>query len=169
MFAIKTNMLYCFNFTDYIVTAEVSLVPTSKSLTADTYKFTSVCNASFNAVYDESEMQKYSNAYAAATIVVIGLLCSAYFVGGKTRRLCTGKSDEESEIGSNFVEMNKIDEETDGNEIESELSIFPADVQAETENRNTKNPFPIFFRRQAKEKKSKRGRCVINSVDSAVA
>lgn len=133
------------------MTADLSLVPDSYSAEGETYKFTSVCSATFNAIYNESE-NRYSNKYAAATILAIGLICSAYVAGGKTRRLCTGNKEDVDEAENDFMEMNKIDENAEGKAIESEVSTSPSQADILKEKIQSKRHFPDFFRRQTKPK-----------------
>jgi hypothetical protein len=137
-----------FLFVDYIVTADLSLVPGSKSMQADTYKFTSVCSATFDALYDETE-SRYSTKYAAAAIFAVGLLCSTY-IGGKSRRLCTGSEIEAENEGNNFIEMNKVDEVAEEVAIASELSESPVKINAVSDKTKSTRIFPAIFRRQTK-------------------
>ena len=136
---------------DYIVKADLSLVPDSYSIEADTYKFTSVCSATFDAVYNESE-SRYSNKYAAATILAIGLLCSAYVAGGKTRRLCTGNKEDANDAENDFVELKKMEDDTERKPIESEVTIPQPNVNVQDEKTQSKRLFPEFFRRHTKVK-----------------
>lgn len=155
-------------FLDYIVKADLSLVPDSYSVDADTYKFTSVCSATFNAVYDASE-NRYSNKYAAATILAVGLLCSVYIAGGKTRRICTGSKEDMNDVESDFVEMNKIDEEAERKTIQLEESTSQTNSSFPNEKRPSKKLFADFFRRQAKSKPTvERTDSVASNTDSVV-
>jgi hypothetical protein len=140
-------LLIC-KFLDYIVSAELSLVPSGKSYYADTYKFTTVCTATFNAIYDANE-SRYSNKYAAATLLAIGLLFSAYVFGGKTRRLCTGNGDTEDEkIESNFVDMNKTENEFETALTELEPSTPDSDNIENVQKRRFGKLFTALFRRK---------------------
>jgi hypothetical protein len=148
-----TNESFAFviTFLDYIVTADLSLVPNSYSVEADTYKFTSVCSATFDAVYNASE-NRYSNKYAAATILAIGLLCSAYIAGGKTRRLCTGNKEDVEDVENDFLEMNKREDDMESKAIEAEASTSQSNAIVPNEKIQSKRHFPDFFRRQTKSK-----------------
>ena len=159
-----------FLFVDYIVTADLSLVPNSYSSVGETYKFTSVCSATFDAVYDAST-NRYTNKYAAATILAIGVLCSAYIAGGKRRRICTGNDEEADEANNDFVEMNKIDEEAETEAIESHVSITQSTGNSNLpmDKRQSKKHFPDFFRRQPKEKSVSKGTdAALTTPDSVV-
>ena len=145
------------------MTADLSLVPDSYSVEADSYKFTSVCSATFDAVYDANG-NRYSNKYAAATILAIGLLFSVYVAGGKTRRLCTGNKESTNDEENDFVEMNKIDDDADMMEIESEVSVSPSNGKVQKEKGQAKRLFPDFFRRQTKSKPTIEGANSISTV-----
>jgi hypothetical protein len=136
-------------FADYIVTADLSLVPDSYSVEGETYKFTSVCSATFDAVYNASD-NRYTNKYAAATILAIGLLCSAYVAGGKTRRLCTGNREDTNDVENDFVEMNKIDDDAEKNVLKNEVVTSQLNENFRKETTQSKRLFPDFFRRQVK-------------------
>lgn len=182
-------MLYFITSIDYIVSAELALVPGSYSVDGDTYKFTSVCTATFNAIFDETE-QRYSTKYAAASVLAaVGLLFSAYCAGGKVRRICTassvdGSQDDDAmtkDSNHDFIEMNKIDEDAETSIMSSdpslvsslpmdERSIATKDSRRQTNNNTNKKFFPTIFRNNNTRKKAANGReiSIISTADAGV-
>ena len=162
-------------FAGYMVAAELSLVPGAHSTVADTYKFTSICTASFNAVEDQyANSSRYSNRYAAALVLTVGLL-GAFLVGGKTRRLCTeGERETEAEAetpNDSFVIMQTLEK---GYEEESELqtpNTSIPDLKQRTLRRGGLAKLSIisnFFRRQTRCTATSPRHSASSTVDSGV-
>lgn len=168
-----TNGIHCFSLLDYMVAAELSLVPGAHSVYVDTYKFTTICTASFNAVQDQYNNTRYSNRYAAAFVLTVGLICGAFVVGGKTRRLCT-EGDEEAAIAekpdNHFVIMHTVEREIE-NDTEQEPTTASLSVFKEQSPRaRGLSRFSItkFFRRQTRETVVTQRHSASSTVDSGV-
>lgn len=156
-----------------MVAAELSLVPGAHSVYVDTYKFTTICSASFNAVQDQYNSSRYSNRYAAALVLTVGLLCGVYVAGGKTRRLCT-EGDDETEVvekpDNHFVIMNSIEREL---EKDSEMEPTTASLSEFKERSPRSRGFAKlsisrFFRRQTRDSVVAQRHSASSTIDSGV-
>jgi hypothetical protein len=156
-----------------MVAAELSLVPGAHSVYVDTYKFTTVCTASFNAVQDQNNSSRYSNRYAAAIVLTVGLLCGVFVAGGKARRLCTEGDDEATTVqkaDNHFVIMNTVERDSE-NDLEPELTTASLSECKERSPRPrglAKFSISRFFRRQTRENVVAQRHSASSTVDSGV-
>jgi hypothetical protein len=156
-----------------MVAAELSLVPGAHSIYVDTYKFTTLCTASFNAVQDQYNNSRYSNRYAAAIVLSFGLLCGVYFASGKTRRLCTEGDDETADVAkpdNHFVIMNTVERELEKNS-EQELRTASLSECKERSPRSSvlaKISISRFFRRQTRNTVAAQRHSASSTVDSGL-
>jgi hypothetical protein len=71
------------------VTADLTLTPGGRNYQSDTYAKTSTCNATFSAVYDETETYQKTRYSSAFVLLFAGLAVGAVVAGThKQRRLC---------------------------------------------------------------------------------
>lgn len=157
-----------------MVAAELSLVPGAHSVYVDTYKFTTVCTASFNAVQvQNNNNSRYSNRYAAALVLGVGLLCGIFVAGGKTRRLCT-EGDEETTLvekpDNHFVIMNTVERELEKDSEQELIDVSLSDLKERSPRSRGLAKFSIsrFFRRHTRDPAIVQRHSASATVDSGV-